>query len=82
MTEKAIKLEPWVITLIISIIINIMGGVYITATVVTQIQALTDRVARIERVMDRVTNITRGGPALAPEPADSGEMVPQHPSRF
>ena len=60
MPEPPIKIQPWVITLIISLVINLCGAIYITAAVVTRLDDLSSRVSRIERNMDAVTNITRG----------------------
>ena len=58
--QEGLRFQPWAITLAISLLINIMGAVYITATVVTQIEALSARIDRLERQIDSISNVTRG----------------------
>jgi hypothetical protein len=50
--SQGIVLQPWIITLLISFVVNFVGFAYTWGTVVTRIDALDARVQRIERQLD------------------------------
>ena len=57
--REAVQVAPWVWALAVSVGIQLMTIAYMSGTVVTRIDALSDRIGRL-RQMDAVTNITRG----------------------
>lgn len=57
--EKGFIVSPWVVTLVVSIVLNVMGFAYTWGTVVTRLDALAARIERMERVDDARREITR-----------------------
>jgi len=69
--QQTVRLPSWVLPLAISVLAQLGGVVWLTATMSAKIEALTDRVARLERQIDSVTNVTRSpkgytSPAIVP----------------
>ena len=59
--------SPWIVTLLVSIALNVGGFAYTWGTVVTRLDALSLQVQRLERLSDAERERTRG-PAYAVEP--------------
>lgn len=50
--REGLVIAPWLVTLIISVVIQLLGAAYITGTVVTRIEAMTSRIERLEKQID------------------------------
>lgn len=69
--QQALRIPPWVWAMLVSVVVQFGGAVWITATMAARIDTLTDRVGRLERQIDSITNITRSprgynSPPIAP----------------
>ena len=50
--REGITLNPWIVTLLLGFIMNLVGFAFTWGTVVTRIEALDARIQRIERQLD------------------------------
>ena len=50
--KQGIFVSPWIVTLILSFVLNAIGFAYTWGTVVTRLDALITRVERLERAYD------------------------------
>lgn len=57
---NGVVVQPWVWAVLLSLFIQICGAVYITATVISKVDAIGGRVQRIENQIDHMFNQTRG----------------------
>lgn len=52
MQRGGITLQPWIVTLMLGFIVNLVGFAFTWGTVITRIDALDARIQRIERQLD------------------------------
>lgn len=61
MTQQMLRVPPWIWALLVSLLVQFGGAVWVTATMAAKIDTLTSRIDRLERQIDSITNVTRGG---------------------
>lgn len=56
MGDNSISVPPWVWTLIISLLVNIIGAAYVTGRVTEKLEGVSFRVQRLESTIDRLVH--------------------------
>lgn len=50
--REGIVVAPWLVTLVISLGIQLLGAAYITGTVISRIEAMASNIVRLEKQID------------------------------
>lgn len=70
--KNGFVVSPWLVTLIISFVINLVGFAFAWGTVITRLDALILRVERLERIDDSWRDRTRSPQNYQSPPIPSG----------
>jgi len=55
-TDNEFRVPPWVWTLIISLLVNIIGAAFVTGRVTEKIEGINYRVGRLESTLDKLVH--------------------------
>ena len=78
-TDKPSTVAPWVLTLVLSLAVQVAGAAFITGAVISRLDAMSSRIDRLERQIDELMGPpTRGFNGALP---DAGDFPPTTPRR-
>jgi hypothetical protein len=78
-TDKPPTIAPWILTLVLSLAVQVAGAAFITGAVISRLDAMAGRIDRLERQIDEVMGVgTRGFTGTLP---DAGDLTPPTPSK-
>ena len=71
---EAFHVQPWVWALVVSLVIQFGGAVWVTATMSEKIDSLALRVERLERQIDSLVNVTRSPQGYSSPPVSGARQ--------